>query len=939
MKKLLLIAAMLLMCCITRAQDNPVADPEAVVVSGNARFTLLTSRLVRMEWAEDGIFEDRATLAVVNRRLEVPEFKVRRSGKTLTIKTKDITLRYVGNAPFDSTNLSVSFMLAVTGKPQKVVWRPGADDSGNLLGTTRTLDGFDASKDKPLENGVVSRDGWAVVDESDRHLLVPVESDWKQWVAERPAGKRQDLYIFAYGHDYMAAVSDFARIGGRIPLPPKYAFGYWWSRYWQYSDFEFVDLAEQMRGFGIPIDVMVLDMDWHDTYGLTSKNPRKDDLGQRVGWTGYTWHKGLFPNAANHLTDLHNLGLKTTLNLHPASGIRPYEDKYESFVSDYLARTDDYDGPKGYVNPDGTPQYVPFRIDQMEWADAYFNSIIRPLEREGVDFWWLDWQQWKTSKYTEGLSNTFWLNHTFFNDMVRQGLSEGKYARRPIIYHRWGGLGSHRYQVAFSGDTYAKWEVLAYLPWFTATSSNVGFGYWGHDIGGHYQKKGGTSTDPELYTRWLQSAVFSPIFKTHANKNTTMEKRFWMFPEYFDDMRDAIRLRYTLSPYIYRSAREAYDTGISICRPMYYYWPEDDRAYDCKEQFFFGPDILAASVCTPVDSVTALATRVVWFPEGSDWYDMATGQMYRGGLTDTLRYTIHETPWFVRAGSIIPMASPQITNLQHDNNEIWLCVAPGDGKFETELYEDDGSTQAYESEWATTRVSKESSARSLSLTVEPRSGSYRGMDPNRTVRIVLESVPAPISVKLGNLEIPYSRFAQAQAQASAQSRARAQAPVPAYAQSPSPAYAQSQSPVQASSAAEDHLCAADAVWGYSGKDLSVVIYLPEMPADEQIELTVTYSDESAETRELFYGKKGIIHRFMELTPEVKLEYARKVDICLQLPMPFLTFSQCGSFITEDPYGAVRYIEALDAEALKAELDSRPKLSEEFKHKVLEQAKL
>ena len=193
----------------------------------------------------------------------------------------------------------------------------------------------------------------------------------------------------------------------------------------------------------------------------------------------------------------------------------------------------------------------------------------------------------------------------------------------------------------------------------------------------------------------------------------------------------------------------------------------------------------------------------------------------------------------------------------HDNNEIWLCVAPGDGKFETELYEDDGSTQAYESEWATTRVSKESSARSLSLTVEPRSGSYRGMDPNRTVRIVLESVPAPISVKLGNLEIPYSRFAQAQAQASAQSRARAQAPVPAYAQSPSPAYAQSQSPVQASSAAEDHLCAADAVWGYSGKDLSVVIYLPEMPADEQIELTVTYSDESAETRELFYGKKGI----------------------------------------------------------------------------------
>ncbi|MGM9768569.1 MAG: TIM-barrel domain-containing protein [Candidatus Cryptobacteroides sp.] len=897
------------------AVDNPEAAPAAIVTQGRARFTVLTSRLIRMEWAENGVFEDRATLGIVNRRLEVPEFQVDRSSGTLTVRTGDIVLNYIGDDEFSASNLSVSFKMKSGDGERKVVWTPGMDDGGNLLGTARTLDGYDGTKEKQLENGVISRDGWAVVDESDRHILTPVDSDWKVWVAPRPAGRRQDLYIFTYGHDYISAVSDFTRIGGRIPLPPKFVFGYWWSRYWQYSDFEFVDLARQMREFGIPIDVMVLDMDWHDTYGLTAKNSRKDNEGQRVGWTGYSWHKGLFPKPENHLADLHNLGLKTTLNLHPASGIREYEDSYEDFVKDYLSRTDDYDGPEGYLNEDGTPHYVPFRIDQMEWADSYFNTVIRPLERQGVDFWWLDWQQWQTSRYTEGLSNIFWLNHTFFNDMARQGLPEGKYARRPVIYHRWGGLGSHRYQVAFSGDTHAKWEVLAYLPYFTATSSNVGFGYWGHDIGGHYQKKGSTSTDPELYTRWLQGAVFTPIFKTHSNKNTTMEKRFWMFPSHFDAMKAAIRLRYTLSPYIYRAARQAWETGISICRPMYYYYPENDEAYDMKEEFFFGDDILATAVCRPADPVTGLSDREMWFPEGLDWYDMATGMMYRGGTMDTLRYTINENPWFVRAGSVIPTASPDIANLQQPDNEIWLTVAPGDGIFTTTLYEDDGVSEAYrgdvdatggnrdgsargtKGEWAETEVRKESSPGHLTLDISPRNGKYRGMDNKRRIRIRLESVPAPSSVNVCGQAAEYSRFASDEAANGLKKP----------------------------------------VWGYSGQDLAVVIYLPEESAGKKVRVDVRYDAEAVNSREMFYGAKGIIRRFMALTPEVKLAYARYVDICLQLPMPFLTFSQCGSFITEDPFNAVRYIEALDTEMLKKELDSRQKFPEQFKQKLVSQA--
>lgn len=879
------------------AEDNPVANPDAVVVSGNARFTVLGSRLLRMEWAENGRFEDRATLGVVNRNMPVPAYTARRSGKRLTIKTDDLTLTYSGTGKFDEKNLKVTFRMAAPGTRKgfrMVEWHPGMDDSGNLLGTTRTLDKCDGVTTKePYDKGVASRDGWAVIDESDRQLFEPVDSDWKYWVEERDSTDRQDLYLFAYGHDYKAAVSDFTKIGGRIPMPPKYALGYWWCRFWQYSDFEFVGLGKEIRSLDIPIDVMVLDMDWHETWSLRRYKAPKDEFGQRIGWTGYTWQKKLFPNPANCLQDLHNLGLKTTLNLHPASGIQPYEEPYDRFVKDYLSRTDEYDGPKGYVNPDGTKAPVPFRMDDRAWADAYFNSVIHPFERQGVDFWWLDWQQWKFSNYVPGLNNTFWLNYTFFNDMVRQSVGQGIHARRPMIYHRWGGIGSHRYQIGFSGDTFASWQVLGYLPYFTSTASNVGYGYWGHDIGGHMQPKGVNETDPELYTRWLQSGVFTPIFKTHSTKDLTMEKRFWVFPDYFDAMRAAVRLRYDLSPYIYNAARESYDTGVSMCRPLYYEYPEDSEAYDFKQEYLFGGDILATVVCEPVDSVTGLAKRVMWFPEGSDWYDVATGTTFKGGQTDTLSYTINENPYYVKAGAIIPMASETIKSLQEKDNTLKLFIAPGDGESTVSVYEDDGETQAYSSEYARTAVSKVSDASHIRITVSPRQGDYRGINPDRRVKIVLAGVFAPEKVTVGGVEVPYSRFADHESEVSGQA----------------------------------------SQWTYSGGDLSAVIYLPEAPASEEVVVECYFNEYAASHRDLLNGKKGLMHRMMDITPETKLVFGKYVDAYMMLPDPFLALAQCSSFITEEPCKAGEYLERIDPQALVDNLNGYAKIPAGFVAKV------
>ena len=488
------------------------------MIDGNARFTVLTDRLIRMEWAEDGVFEDRASLAIINRNLPVPKFTCSKKNGTFTIKTGKITLTYKGGR-FAPDNLQVKFGMGT--------WKPGMKADGNLKGTTRTLDGclgFEklSHRESQMEDGILSRDGWALVDESTRHLFVQEDSDWGEWVAARPEGEVQDWYLFTYGHDYKGALADFTKVAGKIPMPPKFVFGYWWSRYWDYSDEEFIALGKEFRDRGLPIDVMIIDMDWHQTWPRTADRlGHRDESGQGVGWTGYSWDRDLFNDPEAFLSEVHSQGLKTALNLHPASGIVAREDCYPAFVADYLSRTDDYDGPEGYVYKGGEEQAngriakagyhapVPFRMDQEAWADAYFNSVIHPLERQGVDFWWLDWQQYKESRYVKGLSNTFWLNHTFFNDKIRSNRGKApEEAERPLIYHRWGGLGSHRYQLGFSGDTHIKWEVLGYLPLFTATASNVGYGYWGHDLGGQASSR--PSSRPIAPNRPCSSAVSGP---------------------------------------------------------------------------------------------------------------------------------------------------------------------------------------------------------------------------------------------------------------------------------------------------------------------------------------------------------------------------------------------------------------------------------------------
>ena len=705
------------------AKADPVADPRNVVVDGNVRLTVLTPQLVRLEWAADGPFEDRPSLVFLNRRTPPVEFTRRVEHGWLVIATGQLRLRYrLKSGRFGPDNLSI----ALKNADSTVTWRPGTSDTANLQGTARTLDG--ARGPVPLEKGLLSRDGWALVDDSDRSLFD--DSPWP-WVVQRAPGERQDWYFFGYGHDYRRALADFTRVAGKIPMPPRFAFGAWWSRYWAYTDAELQRLVEDFHRYDVPLDVLVVDMDWHNTFELRWEGQPRDQAGQRLGWTGYTWDRAYFPDPDAFLGWTARQGLRTTMNLHPASGIQPHEAQYP-----VMARAMGIDP--------ATKQYVPFRIEDKHFAEAYFTNVIHPLERQGVDFWWLDWQAWGNTS-VPGLNPTWWLNYVFFTDMERQGL------HRPLIFHRWGGLGNHRYEIGFSGDMHSTWPALAFETYFTATAANVGFGYWSHDIGGHIPGE----VAPELYTRWIQFGIFSPILRTHTTKNANAERRIWAYPADFAEvMRDAFQLRYAMIPYIYTAARRAYDTGVSVVHPLYYDWPDADQAYAFADEYRFGEDLVVSPVVTPLDSSSALARVGLWLPPG-DWVEWSTGARLSGPRVVDRSFALDELPVYVRAGAILPEQPRMERSGERPVDPLILDVFPGDSG-SARIYEDAGDSLGYrEGAYTFTPVLERRTGATVALTIAPVEGSFPGMLRERAYEVRLRGTWPPARVIWQGAEVPY----------------------------------------------------------------------------------------------------------------------------------------------------------------------------------------
>jgi alpha-glucosidase (family GH31 glycosyl hydrolase) len=206
-----------------------------------------------------------------------------------------------------------------------------------------------------------------------------------------------------------------------------------------------------------------------------------------------------------------------------------------------------------------------------------------------------------------GLDPLWLLNHFHFLDSARP-TPDGT-AKRPLTFSRYAGVGSHRYPIGFSGDTVITWASLDFQPYFTATASNIGYGWWSHDVGGHFFGY----KDDELAVRWTQFGVFAPITRLHSSDSPFNTREPWRYGARARRiMTRFLRLRHRLVPYLYTMNRRAHGDGEPLVQPMYYAHPHDADAYRVRNQYRFGDRLLVAPITTPADRATGLGAVRAW---------------------------------------------------------------------------------------------------------------------------------------------------------------------------------------------------------------------------------------------------------------------------------------------------------------------------------------
>lgn len=646
------------------------------VVEGNARFTVITPNLVRIEYAPDGVFVDAPSDFAANRTARYSNAQTERTGEAVTIRTSAFELRYRPTGhPLHRGNLEAD-IFGPDGKPF-AHWEPYMDNPDNLGGARLSLDQWkQAGK---VEDGILSRSGWFLLDDS-RSLIWP-EGRFRG----RPDRKATDWYLFAYGTDYPAAFRSLREIGGATPMPRAYQLGSCYSRHWNYTQKEFSEIVDEYALNGFPLDVLVMDMGWH-----------------RPGWTGYTWNRDLLPNPRQLIDECHSRGIAVALNDHPGE-IRPQEKNYKCFMESMGANSLSGD-------------VLPFGWRDQTYLENYVRCMTSPLLDNGVDFWWLD-------------GGSSLLNRLYFERSGRDGL-------RGATLARWFGWGSHRYPIQFSGDASTSFRLLRFEIPFTVSSGNAGCFFWSHDIGGFV----GERNEESYARWCQFGAAGTALRVHSTMREDMDRRPWLYSPAMKQSMRRSFLLRSQLFPYIVSSVRQVHERNIPLLRAPYLNSPLDEAAYRQPQEYLFGDHLLVAPVVSPGAGSNRLARQAVWFPEGDwfNWFTgerFGGGRevLVAADIDEFPLYVRGGAPIPMRT-------EPDSNHIASPLADLLIRCFPGaDGqRTETVLYEDDGVSRAYESgAYAKTRLSYSRRGDRVRIAVLPQGGHFSGQRKTRAYVVEL----------------------------------------------------------------------------------------------------------------------------------------------------------------------------------------------------------
>ena len=689
--------------------SNNVSKPQAVFKGQFYRITVLSDLLVRLEFSEEGYFEDRPTEFAKFRNFPIPQMKIDQNERYLDITTKYFNLRYEKEKPFYGNKYTPDSVLRIKLLDSASKdWYYGHPEARNYSGIPVNLDNtknpfVEEAEVKDLKyvknklegflevkhKGLYSADGYVSIDDSTSNFLAEdgtiIFNDMK----------RIDIYVFMYNRDFGSCLQSYFTLTGMPPLIPRYALGIWWNK----NDFYyFDDIQKLLQSFNknkIPMSILLLGDNWH----------LKDKSNLERFNSGFTFNRELFYKPAEFVKYMHDRGVRVGLSLDPSEGIHPHEPKFEQ-VAKAVGISD--------------KQIIPFNVFDKDLAIAYFNELIDPLYKLGIDFFWINYRNLKDKATNNAL------NHYHFTDYKKmEGL-------RPMILSRPSTFAPHKYPIHYSGETLVSWNTLKTLPFFNSTGSNLGLSWWSHDIGGY---KDGVE-DAELYARYVQYGTFSPIFRFSAKYGRYYKREPWKWDVKTESIvRDYCQLRHRLIPYLYSEAYKYHKVGLPLVQPLYYQYPEIYDELEYKNEYYFGTELFVAPITKPKDEIMDRSVEKIFLPEGT-WYDFKTGKKYLGNKRYILFYKDEDYPVFARDGSIVCMADLEKNlNVTNSPTTMEVHVFPGKSN-QYNLYEDDGFSNLHEDGYyLLTRIDYNYMSNNYTLIIRPVEGKTGIVPAKRNYRI------------------------------------------------------------------------------------------------------------------------------------------------------------------------------------------------------------
>ncbi len=724
------------------ASDAYAVDADGVTFTlspGRMRLDVCQSDVIRVRYTGADTLPEKTSLSVVDACRPVT-FCVEEAEATVTLTTARIRVKIATDTGVVTyTDLEDSVVLAEarksvtpatvegtsTNRIETVFESPASEalfglgqHQGNVMNRKRTNQRILNSNTQINVPVLVSNRGYGIFwDNYSASDFYGNEANGTQYRYVSEAGEAVDYYFF-YGPSLDQVVARYRVTTGAAPLFPKWAYGLFHSKDKYTSQAELIAVKDGYRSRDIPLDCIVQDWDY---------------------WTPYTWgshfmDEGRYPDPAGLLDAFHADHIHGMISIWP---------EYEYTASPRKAGDqDNYQALDaiGALFPSGGTHHFYDTFDAAARSLVYQQIYDRLLGNYGWDGIWADNtepQPYPDSIDMRAVDTALGKGALFLNAYPLQhakALYEGWRAvgpdeKRVYVLTRSAFAGQQRYATTtWSGDIDSDFETFARQIPAGLNLAAAGLPYWTTDIGGYWGHNvdWSTSANNELFTRWFQYGAFCPIFRIHGGGSRELYGNQWS-AQTQANLLVIDQLRYRLMPFIYSLAWRVTSEGYTMMRPLVFDYPDDERGFDVKDQFLFGPAFLVNPVTT-----AGATSRDVYLPGGT-WYDFWTGSTVDGGGEQSVDAPLSRIPLFVRAGSIVPLG-PMIQYATESVDPLELRIYEGaDASFT--LYEDADDGYAYEGgEHATVSLTWNQARQEL--TIGARSGSYPGMPATRTFNVV-----------------------------------------------------------------------------------------------------------------------------------------------------------------------------------------------------------